>query len=58
MSDAHECPMCGGWGVPLGSLGRKEWFHCRQCGWEFSAESDPTPAAARPETDQSSFPES
>lgn len=31
------CPACDtGEGVPLGNLGRKEWFRCRDCGIDFS----------------------
>jgi len=31
-----ECPVCGGPGMYLGSLGNKEHFRCRNCGAEFS----------------------
>jgi hypothetical protein len=30
-----ECPCCGGPGVELGTLGRLEWFRCRDCGMDF-----------------------
>lgn len=30
------CPCCEGYGVPLGALGRLQWFRCRQCGAEFN----------------------
>lgn len=29
------CPMCPGYGVPLGTLGAVEWFRCRDCGIDF-----------------------
>lgn len=32
-----SCPTCGGIGVPLGTLGRKEYFRCQGCGTDFSA---------------------
>lgn len=31
-----ECPMCGGDGVPMGVLGSRAHYSCRQCGMEFS----------------------
>ncbi len=31
-----KCPLCNGAGVRLGSLGRKQWFRCRNCGMVFS----------------------
>jgi hypothetical protein len=30
------CPACGGPGVPLGALGRRAHFRCRNCGIDFS----------------------
>jgi len=33
------CPRCGGPGVPMGTLGKLEWFRCRNCGWDFSVSS-------------------
>lgn len=30
-----DCPVCGGAGVPLGSLGSVRHFRCRQCGSDF-----------------------
>lgn len=47
-----ECPACGGPGVPLGSLGRRMHFRCRNCGYDFSEEppaettTTPPPKAA------------
>lgn len=32
-----ECPVCGGQGFPLGSLGIKTWCRCQNCGMEFAA---------------------
>ena len=31
-----ECPMCGGPGGLLGSLGRLTWFRCVNCGIDFN----------------------
>lgn len=48
--DNPECPACGGPGVPLGSLGRRMHFRCRNCGYDFSqeppAETTPPPKAS------------
>jgi hypothetical protein len=33
------CPVCLGLGVPMGALGRLEWFRCRHCGYEFNRDS-------------------
>lgn len=30
------CPVCGGPGVELGTLGTREYFRCRNCGMDFS----------------------
>jgi hypothetical protein len=38
-----ECPACGGPGVPLGSLGRRMHFRCRNCGYDFSQEPPEPP---------------
>jgi hypothetical protein len=32
----YECPLCGGEGEDMGSLGAMEWYRCRQCGADFS----------------------
>ena len=32
----HECPCCGGEGIPLGVLGNRFWCRCRACGMEFN----------------------
>lgn len=29
-----ECGICGGLLVPLGTLGSREWYRCRNCGLE------------------------
>jgi len=29
-----ECPKCGWEMGELGSLGKVQWFRCRQCGWD------------------------
>jgi hypothetical protein len=31
-----DCPVCGGEGMPLGALGSKKFYRCRDCGMEFS----------------------
>lgn len=41
--DNPECPACGGPGVPLGSLGRRMHFRCRNCGYDFSQEPPAEP---------------
>lgn len=41
MHDFVSCPMCEGPGVPLGSLGTREVFRCRNCGWDFSFKPEP-----------------
>lgn len=33
--ESLTCPMCGGWGNFIGSLGRTDWFRCRACGMDF-----------------------
>jgi phosphohistidine swiveling domain-containing protein len=41
-ANAPACPMCGGFGTYLGSLGRREHYRCQNCGMDFSrvAEAD------------------
>jgi tRNA(Ile2) C34 agmatinyltransferase TiaS len=43
--DEPDCPLCGGRGTFLGSLGRTEHFRCRDCGWDFSEQEAATAAA-------------
>jgi len=31
-----KCLACGGMGVPLGALGLRMWYRCRDCGMLFS----------------------
>jgi len=38
-----SCPLCDGIGNVMGHLGNKTWLRCRQCGIEFSRESEPEP---------------
>jgi predicted RNA-binding Zn-ribbon protein involved in translation (DUF1610 family) len=52
--EAHEdfgpvvgCPACGGLGMPLGQLGRRFHYRCRNCGMDFSHEEHPDDVAAR-----------
>ncbi len=33
------CPMCGGQGIALGTLGYMLQLRCRQCGWDWSVEA-------------------
>jgi tRNA(Ile2) C34 agmatinyltransferase TiaS len=33
--DFVHCTLCGGEGVPLGQLGRRVHYRCRQCGYNF-----------------------
>jgi len=28
--------VCGGIGIPMGTLGNLEWFRCQDCGLDFS----------------------
>lgn len=43
------CPACGGEGVPMGSLGTREHNRCRQCGIDFSHDTnEATPQAVAP----------
>ena len=35
-----ECPICGGPGIPLGTMGKREYFRCQDCGMEFSHVND------------------
>jgi hypothetical protein len=38
--EAPSCPACGGEGKELGSLGKRKWFRCRDCGIEFNEQED------------------
>jgi hypothetical protein len=40
-----DCPSCGGPGVPLGGLGNRKHYRCRDCGADFSHEAKPKQAA-------------
>ena len=31
-----DCPICTGQGIYLGTLGRLQWYRCRNCGIEFN----------------------
>ena len=33
-----ECPVCGGWSIPLGILGKLLHYICQDCGIEFNTE--------------------
>lgn len=33
-----ECPQCSGPGQPLGQLGNRKHYRCRNCGADFSKE--------------------
>jgi transposase-like protein len=46
-----ECPMCGGPGSLLGSMGRKTYFRCDNCGVDFFDEDDTVLTAAVKEGD-------
>lgn len=30
-----ECPVCDGEPMPMGTLGKYQWFRCRGCGMDF-----------------------
>lgn len=34
------CPVCDGYGEPLGTLGRRTHYRCRYCGIDFSTTTD------------------
>lgn len=34
---SEDCPACNGPGTQLGTLGRLDWFRCRNCGTDFHA---------------------
>lgn len=36
----HPCPACCGEGVPLGTLGTWNHYRCRQCGMNFSENTE------------------
>jgi|GEM_PF-515431 len=40
MEEAPICPMCGGIGMPLGTLGDLDWWRCRQCGMDFNTDAE------------------
>jgi len=39
MNDPLPCPLCGGEGEPLGTLGRQAHFRCCDCGVAFHIEA-------------------
>lgn len=38
--DPIQCPACDGHGEPLGTLGIKEYYRCRDCGITFTHDGD------------------
>lgn len=40
IEDITYCPECGGDGVPLGTMGRLQWFRCRSCGIDYHTWND------------------
>jgi transposase-like protein len=36
LTDEVNCPVCGGPGMELGTLGNRQHFRCRNCGMDFS----------------------
>lgn len=40
MDDTIDCPVCGGPATPLGVLGNRAHFRCRDCGMTFNVEVD------------------
>ena len=46
--EAPSCPMCSGPGVPLGKLGNRQHYRCRNCGMDFSHEDEKTTPAPKP----------
>ena len=41
LSSKPICPTCGGPLEYMGTLGKKEWYRCRNCGMEFYREASP-----------------
>jgi tRNA(Ile2) C34 agmatinyltransferase TiaS len=40
--DVARCTECDGEGRSMGFLGMLQWFRCRACGMEFSAQAEGT----------------
>ena len=38
-AQSHPCVLCSGPLVVLGSLGRLDWYRCRNCGAQYSQEN-------------------
>ena len=38
-----DCQMCHGQGVFMGTLGKLDWYCCRDCGMEFNMERQVDP---------------
>jgi ribosomal protein L37AE/L43A len=38
--DEHTCPVCEGEATYLGALGNRIWFRCRNCGWDWTEDTD------------------
>jgi hypothetical protein len=52
MATPLTCPVCGGPGLPLGTLGKRSHFRCQDCGIDFSDSplgpgEQPSPEAAQ-----------
>lgn len=35
------CPMCDGHGIFMGTLGSLDHYRCRDCGWDWSEQTEP-----------------
>lgn len=49
-----DCPMCGGAGEDMGTLGRNTYIRCRYCGFDYVDESEAESYNEEPEFDNES----
>ena len=36
LAEIHDCPACRGDSYLIGTLGTRDWYRCRGCGWEWT----------------------
>jgi tRNA(Ile2) C34 agmatinyltransferase TiaS len=53
----EDCPMCGGQGEDLGTLGNVTYMRCRQCGADFSVSGEKEEYNEDAELDEDKFAE-
>jgi tRNA(Ile2) C34 agmatinyltransferase TiaS len=51
----EDCPMCGGQGEELGTLGSTTYARCRQCGTDYSTSVDKEEYDEEVELDEEAF---